>query len=267
MTIFISWSGKLSHEVALALRDWLPLLFPGVEAWVSSEDLRKGRWWFGDLSKQLRQGDAGIFCLTEDNLRSPWINFEAGAISKALAESALWTLLLGGLSADAVRGPFEQFQHTTWEKSDVRRLVRSIDVELGTPRPQPQLDTLFDTLWPQLEARINQAIAENPQVVYLADLGRASEIIVKRTFQNAVIKGPGIIYPQNCSFKGGRFDVLLDIESILWPVDGNRTEAVVGVIGFVQCAFIDCVFQGVGITGSPESLELFRRQLSGTAEQ
>jgi hypothetical protein len=41
MKIFISWSGELSHRVALELRDWLPMVINALEPYVSSKDIEK----------------------------------------------------------------------------------------------------------------------------------------------------------------------------------------------------------------------------------
>ena len=34
MKVFISWSGQRSKTVALAFRDWLPLMFETIEPWM-----------------------------------------------------------------------------------------------------------------------------------------------------------------------------------------------------------------------------------------
>ena len=48
MKVLISWSGALSHGVALALRTQLPMFIQAVQPWVSSEDIAKGALWRND---------------------------------------------------------------------------------------------------------------------------------------------------------------------------------------------------------------------------
>lgn len=79
MKVFISWSGKVSQDVALILKDWLPSVIQRVNPYVSSEDIQKGTNWNRDISKELESTDFGIICLTKGNAKAPWINFEAGA--------------------------------------------------------------------------------------------------------------------------------------------------------------------------------------------
>lgn len=102
MKVFISWSGEVSHKVALALHDWLPCVLNEAKPFVSSEDIRKGNRWLLDISKELATTRFGIICLTPDNLTAPWILFEAGALSKSLKDSQVCTLLLGKLKPNAV---------------------------------------------------------------------------------------------------------------------------------------------------------------------
>ena len=87
MKVFISWSGELSHRLALNFQAWLPNVIHTLETWVSSEDIAKGVQWGVALSKELDQNSVGILCITRQNVSSPWINYEAGALAKHLEES------------------------------------------------------------------------------------------------------------------------------------------------------------------------------------
>ena len=42
MKVFLGWSGETSHNVALALSDWLPKVIQAIRPFVSSEDIAKG---------------------------------------------------------------------------------------------------------------------------------------------------------------------------------------------------------------------------------
>jgi hypothetical protein len=68
----------------MVLRDWLPSVIQSLEPYVSSEDIDKGTRWSSDIAKELDNSAYGILCVTQDNLAAPWINFEAGALSKSV---------------------------------------------------------------------------------------------------------------------------------------------------------------------------------------
>ena len=157
MKIFISWSGQHSLAVAMALRDALPILFNGIGLFVSSEDIRKGKRWLLEVSKELEESNFGIACLTNDNLEAPWLHFETGALSKFLKDASLYTLLVGGLRSGDVQGPLSQFQHTVFEKEDVFKLVKSINSVHGDAKQdEKRLRTIFDKFWwNDLEKTIN----------------------------------------------------------------------------------------------------------------
>lgn len=68
MKVFISWSGPRSKAVAEALRDWLPDVMQALKPWVSSEDIRKGKQWNLELTRELEGTHVGVICLTPENL-------------------------------------------------------------------------------------------------------------------------------------------------------------------------------------------------------
>src|SRR5688572_14343462 len=80
--VFLTWSGDRSKAVSTALRTWLPKVIQNLDPWMSDNDIDKGTRWASEISVQLHQSKIGIICLTPENIREPWVNFEAGALSK-----------------------------------------------------------------------------------------------------------------------------------------------------------------------------------------
>src|ERR1035438_8571153 len=165
MKIFISWSGTQSHEAAAALKNWLPYIFTDAQVFVSSEDIRKGKRWLPEISKELSTTNFGIVCLTQDNLESPWILFEAGALSK-LKSAQVCTLLFGNLRNADVEGPLSNFQSTIFNKSDFLKLIQSINSKLGKGRLEEQrLKAMFEKWWPDLDNSITASSKHNEKSV------------------------------------------------------------------------------------------------------
>lgn len=153
MKVFLSWSGEISRKVAVALKDWLPLVIQTLEPFVSTEDIEKGDRWSVTLDEQLRQSSYAILCITPENIDAPWLNFEAGVLSKDVSVSPF---LFGIDRSDIKRGPLLQFQSTVFQKDDLWKLIRSIN---NTNRNQfldlDRLAVTFDTWWPQLERSLD----------------------------------------------------------------------------------------------------------------
>ena len=81
--IFISWSGSNSKEFAKSLKILLEKsVFDNtdLECFVSDQDIASGDDWWQKIKKELRSCKLGILCITKENLRAPWIYFEAGAM-------------------------------------------------------------------------------------------------------------------------------------------------------------------------------------------
>ena len=115
MKVFLSWSGEISHKVAMVFRDWLPSVIQEIEPYVSSEDIDKGARWSTDIAKELENSTFGILCVTRDNIIAPWLNFEAGALSKTMDKSFVSPFLFD-IKRSEVNGPILQFQSTVFEK-------------------------------------------------------------------------------------------------------------------------------------------------------
>lgn len=81
--IFISWSGENSKKIALELKEILEkkvFVTTDLECFVSTVDIASGDDWWNKIKKELKQCKQGILCVTKENIKAPWIFFEAGAM-------------------------------------------------------------------------------------------------------------------------------------------------------------------------------------------
>lgn len=203
MKVFLSWSGDLSHKVALILRDWLPSVIQSVEPYVSSEDIDKGARWSTDIAKELEASACGILCVTRDNIDAPWLNFEAGALSKTIDKSRVSPFLFALKRSEVKPGPILQFQSTIVEKDDVRKLLLSINGASQPALDEARLNKVFDVWWPELESKL-KALEEDAGKeaatvsVEKADVNKGDileELLELVRQQNRVINDPTTLLP------------------------------------------------------------------------
>lgn len=158
MKVFLSWSGATGNKIASALNDWIPLVIQSVELFFSTEDIRKGSQWFEVLAEELNQTSYGIICITPDSDKKPWINFESGALAKALNGKSYVTPLLFEVDPSLIQGPLQHFTATMYgDKEDIFRLIQDINNTLEAER-QVRPDRLrkeFDMWWPKLEGELS----------------------------------------------------------------------------------------------------------------
>jgi len=178
MKIFISWSGELSHKIAIDLKEWLSYVLQGADSFVSSEDIRKGQRWAFEIAKELEDSNFGILCLTKDNLNAPWILFEAGALAKFVKETNVSALLINGVQMSDIKGPLSQFQHTNAAKEDIRKLIATINEKMGPEKLEDEtLKKVFEKWYPDLESKIRSNI-ENTEIKNLEYERRSDQDIL-----------------------------------------------------------------------------------------
>lgn len=160
MKVFISWSGDISHKVAIVFRDWIPSVIQSIEPYVSSEDIDKGARWSTDIAKELENSNFGILCVTRENLEAPWLSFEAGALSKTMDKSYVSPFLFD-IKRSEVNGPILQFQSTIFQKEDIEKLVSTINKACGEVKiPDARLKKAFEVWYPTLEEELNKIKVE-----------------------------------------------------------------------------------------------------------
>jgi hypothetical protein len=198
MKVFLSWSGELSHGVALTLRDWLPCVINVCEPYVSSADIDKGARWSTDIAKALDECSFGILCVTADNVTAPWLNFEAGALSKHVEKAQVCPFLYGVKKAE-VAGPLLQFQLTSAEKEDFYKLLATLNkVAAPLSLPEQNLNYVFAKLWPDLEARLTGLSTALPTNAVKRNAGAheiLEEILELARFQQKYLRSPEMLLP------------------------------------------------------------------------
>lgn len=206
MKVFLSWSGDLSHKIALELREWLPFVIQSVEPYVSSEDIDKGSRWSIDIAKELEDSSFGILCVTPQNIDAPWLNFEAGALSKAFTTSNVSPFLFGLKPSDLKQSPLLQFQSTLYDKKDLFKLVQSINNALGKEKiDDSKLRTTFEVWIEKLNSKLDLLLnaAHNKTVSKIEDKiqnnssDAVEEILELTREQFKIMRNPEMILPPN----------------------------------------------------------------------
>jgi hypothetical protein len=108
------------------------------------------------ISTHLEKAKAGIFCLTPANLNNKSVLFEAGAISKSVKDSRVYTLL-ADIDPANLEWPLAQFQATSLKEADIGRMLADINRDLASAGeaflPDDVLAESYGVWWPKLEEK------------------------------------------------------------------------------------------------------------------
>jgi hypothetical protein len=166
MKVFVSWSGERSRLLAQALHGWLPLVLHYVKPWLSDADVSAGDRWATVVAKELETSNFGIICVTPENLNSPWVLFEAGALAKTMQGAKVIPLLFN-LEFSDISGPLAQFQAKKFDREGLAEVVASINKSCDAAVPDDRKNQLFTALWPELEKQIQAIPAEAPTAKHM----------------------------------------------------------------------------------------------------
>jgi hypothetical protein len=172
--IFLCWSKSRSKAIAEKWASLLPKI--GDIQPILSTEFKKGQEWSAMLRKDLDQAKTGIVFLTPENVSSPWIHFEAGALAKAVGsrQGSLFTYVYG-FDPGKLNGPLSTYQSTAATREDTRRLLRDLCAALEC---KPPTDESYSEWWTQLEAALEDIPA--PAVTEL--IPRFTELFDRKTF-------------------------------------------------------------------------------------
>lgn len=151
----------MSKDLGEALRSWIPAVIQQVKPYFTPNDIEKGARWSTDIAGELNNSKIGIICLTKDNIEKPWVMFEAGALSKQLDSSYVCPILFN-LDSSELKGPLVQFQATPFNKTEVKKLITTINNLLDDSKLDGSvLNQVFDMWWPKLEEQIRAIIEKH----------------------------------------------------------------------------------------------------------
>lgn len=259
MKVFISWSGELSKKVASELKKWLPCIIQSIEVFYSPDDIEKGENWDSKISTELSECNYGIVCLTSENKKAPWINFEAGAIAKTL-DSKVSALLID-VSPSEIQGPLKRYQATKLEREDVWQLISEINNASVPPLPLNVLQQTFDAIWDKMynaiksdvenykpknelqnkvdiendKAKISGAIEEILQLVRKQNvlLGTPEKLLpvnyIQKTMKNLSVQNVSVVensinIDDTYSFDDLIEDILIGIANLLDKIEDNSQD-------------------------------------------
>ncbi len=155
--VFISWSGPRSNHVAKFLRKWLRNVIHSARPWMSEKDIKSGNVSVNSIRTALASAKVGIVCLTPENLKEPWLNFEAGGLLRTPdAETRVCTYLLAGLDPGQLEYPLAMFQAKIADREQTLALVQDINKYLDeNPLTEAEMKEAFEKWWPDLDKTLN----------------------------------------------------------------------------------------------------------------
>jgi hypothetical protein len=180
--VFICWSRPRSQRLADTLCGLLTTVVPELKGRVHiSTQLDKGVRWFDEIMNQLERARVGVLCLNAENLTSPWLHFEAGALARGLNASPpgnasgvlakgsrdtghLFTYL-HGVSADRLAGPLAAYQSSSATREDTSRLITSLTNAIGLPATDNRRQDAFDDAWPAFERELEAIRIDVQEIV------------------------------------------------------------------------------------------------------
>ncbi len=161
--IFLCWSKSRSKAVAGAWAKLLPEIIQGITPILSTR-FQKGKEWYRLLRRDLDEAKTGIVFLTPENLNSPWIHFEAGALATAVGnhDGDVFTYLYN-LDPGQLTGPLTAYHSTVATKEDTRRLV--VDLSTALNREPPD-ERQYGSWWSKLQRMLDDIPAPGiPELV------------------------------------------------------------------------------------------------------
>lgn len=153
LKVFISWSGPLAKDVAIIWHELLREITDEIQPFVSDVDIEAGARGLDEIKAELDGTKFGIVIVTQSNQNAPWLNFEAGALSKALDNATVRVApsLVDFSSPNQITSPLKQFQGSLLNKDGVGRILKTLAGALGAE--WSAYEKRLDRCWDEYEQR------------------------------------------------------------------------------------------------------------------
>jgi hypothetical protein len=221
MKVFLSWSGTRAKMMAKALRDWLPQVLHAIgsdDPFFSEEDIDPGTFSDERLRARFADADYCIVCVTPENLLSPWINYEAGAIAERLGGRTVpWAL---GVDPSHMKSaPLVRLQVMQANQQGTRRVVEGINKNSPRPLTEKVWSKQFDRCWSELAEQL-QKIPDPGQVARKATTEELAyeAVLIGRQIDRRLGRLEAIVPPE----------LLKEPEHQLWREEYHRMMANIG---------------------------------------
>lgn len=163
--VFISWSKLRSKQIAKIVSWWVGEVVQAATPWYSDAGIEAGTRSLKEIEDVLSTAKIGIICITSENAEEPWLNFEAGALSKQLGEdeNRVIPLLFGYADPADLRTPVSQFQGVLASETGFENVALSINNSIAAEmrRSEAQVRESCKRIWPELKVKLD-GIPEAP---------------------------------------------------------------------------------------------------------
>jgi hypothetical protein len=137
--VFISWSGEKSLEIAHTIK--FILENNNIDCFIST-DIPMGSNWSDCIHKELDNSGVMIFCVTKENLNSPFFLYELGLVSQ-YKKSIIPILIDLGFDDLEPSNPLSRYQVFSLYKDDFSRCIEYIWDILGV-KYKEDIDIKYD---------------------------------------------------------------------------------------------------------------------------
>lgn len=213
--IFLSWSGDRSKVFANALKKILEKrIFGGtnVECFVSNVDISTGSDWWEKIKEELSNCKYGIICITKENIKAPWIYYEAGAIA---ARGIPTVPLLVSCSLNSLEHtPLSKQQAVEfYNQQSFINMIKNVNEKLGSNISQDHIEIIALSAYNELKVELA------PLLKSLKDLRIFNEKYVYPSSITTVTKKTIFLSAPMSSIDEGEYEKLrafmLELENIL----------------------------------------------------